>query len=228
MPTARLAPMSRLTRRVSYCAGGLHANPPGAVASTHSGWRAMLQSVCPATAPPNSVSTKLGWEPVWAATDWGGGKAASRTNSGPNESRRIGPRRDGGGRPPDNGPGRRDWPRCRPGLRRQPYDRDRPRLPQQLAKRLRREGRGGQGAHAPGRWTCGVPLTARPTSTIPDRCAMVRASVDGTLGVATHARPARDALNANSAEMRPVTRRPRPPSGSRASTAAPITLSTAL
>src|SRR2546425_137540 len=87
MPTARLAPMSRLTRRVSYCAGGLHANPPGAVASTHSGWRAMLQSVCPATAPPNSVSTKLGWEPVWAATDWGGGRrragpAAARTRVG--------------------------------------------------------------------------------------------------------------------------------------------------
>ena len=49
-----------------------------------------------------------------------------------------------------------------------------------------------------------MPLTARPTSTIPERSAIVSASVDGTLGVAIHASPARAALNANSADIRPV------------------------
>ena len=53
------------------------------------------------------------------------------------------------------------------------------------------------------RCSCGTPLTARPTSTIPERSAIVSASVDGTLGVATHATPARAALNASSAEIRP-------------------------
>src|SRR5712692_10652341 len=86
----------------------------------------------------------------------------------------------------------------------------------------------GRDRHPSGRCRCGVPLTARPTSTIPDRCAIVTASVDGTLGVATHASPARAALNANSAEIRPVTSSPRPVIGVRASTPAPITLSTAL
>src|SRR6266576_5071238 len=84
------------------------------------------------------------------------------------------------------------------------------------------------GCHDPRLCTCGVPLTARPTSTIPERSAMVTASVDGTLGVATQASPARAALNANSAEIRPVTSSPRSSIGVRASTAAPITLSTAL
>ena len=55
-----------------------------------------------------------------------------------------------------------------------------------------------------------VPLTARPTSTIPLRRAISTASVEGTEGVATYASPARAALNASSAEMRPVTRSPRP------------------
>src|SRR5438128_4351959 len=114
MPTARLAPMSRLTRRVSYCAGGLHANPPGAVASTHSGWRAMLQSVCPATAPPNSVSTKLGWEPVWAATDWGGGEGATGPGGGPNGGRPTGPQKNGVGHRPANVPPRGEGPRFGP------------------------------------------------------------------------------------------------------------------
>src|SRR5207244_4350332 len=44
-----------------------------------------------------------------------------------------------------------------PGLGRQAYDRDRRRFPQEGAQRLR--------VHASGRWMCGVPLTARPTST---------------------------------------------------------------
>src|SRR5947208_194973 len=107
-----------------------------------------------------------------------------------------------------------------PGLGRQAYDRDRRRFPQEGAQRLR--------VHASGRWMCGVPLTARPTSTMPARWATVSASVDGTLGVATYARPARAALCASSAEMRPVTSSPRPAIGCRAITAAPITLSTAL
>src|SRR3989454_2841542 len=82
--------------------------------------------------------------------------------------------------------------------------------------------------HASRLCTCGVPLTARPTSTIPERAAIVTARVEGTLGVATHASPARAALNASSAEIRPVTSSPCPVIGVRASTAAPITLSTAL
>jgi hypothetical protein len=57
---------------------------------------------------------------------------------------------------------------------------------------------------------------------------MVSASDEGTLGVATQASPARDALNASSAEIRPVTSKPSPAIGRRANTAAPITLSTAL
>src|SRR5207244_11823806 len=107
-----------------------------------------------------------------------------------------------------------------PGLGRQAYDRDRRRFPQEGAQRLR--------VHASGRWMCGVPLTARPTSTMPARWATVSASVDGTLGVATYARPARAALCASSAEMRPVTSSPRPAIGCRAITAAPLPLSTAL
>src|SRR5256885_11349081 len=50
-----------------------------------------------------------------------------------------------------------------PGLGRQAYDRDRRRFPQEGAQRLR--------VHASGRWMCGVPLTARPTSTMPARWA---------------------------------------------------------
>ncbi len=63
----------------------------------------------------------------------------------------------------------------RPG--REPHDGDRPGLLQQRPE--------GLGRHASGRCTWGVPLTARPTSTTPARPAIVSASVDGTLGVAT-------------------------------------------
>src|SRR5437899_6465080 len=107
-------------------------------------------------------------------------------------------------------------------LWRQSYDRDVARVLEQRTQLF------GRDRHPSGRCTCGAPLTARPTSTIPERCAIVPASVDGTLGVATHASPARAALNASSAEMRPVTSKPRPTIGVRAITAAPITLSTAL
>src|SRR5207244_995216 len=67
-----------------------------------------------------------------------------------------------------------------------------------------------------------------PPTTRPERRPTVRASVDGTLGVATYATPARAALYASSADIRPVTSSPRPTIGVRAMTAAPITLSTAL
>src|SRR2546425_13368456 len=107
-------------------------------------------------------------------------------------------------------------------LWRQSYDRDGARVLEQRTQLF------GRDRHPSGRCRCGVPLTARPTSTIPDRCAIVTASVDGTLGVATHASPARAALNASSAEIRPVTSRPPPTIAVRASTAPPITLSTAL
>src|SRR5207245_10303780 len=106
---------------------------------------------------------------------------------------------------------------------RQSHDGDRAG-PLQQAAELLLFGRG----HASRLCTCGVPLTARPTSTIPERSAIVTASVEGTLGVATQATPARAALNASSAEMRPVTSSPRTVIGVRASTAPPITLSTAL
>src|SRR5216117_989634 len=105
-------------------------------------------------------------------------------------------------------------------LGRQPHDGDRARRTENVAQRRR--------GHASGRWTCGVPLTARPTSTIPVRRAIVTARVDGTLGVATHASPARAALYASSAEIRPVTSSPRPTISTRAMTASPTTLSTAL
>src|SRR5439155_2242201 len=105
-------------------------------------------------------------------------------------------------------------------LRRQADHRNRVRFAEQRPERLR--------AHASGRWTCGAPLTARPTRMIPERRAIVSASVEGTLGVATQESPARAALYASSAEMRPVTSSPRPTIGWRAMTAAPTTLSTAL
>src|SRR5438477_1242036 len=101
-----------------------------------------------------------------------------------------------------------------------PHHRDGARLAQQVSHHV--------GRHASGRCRCGAPLTARPTRIIPARRAIVSARVDGTLGVAIHASPARAPLYASSAEMRPVTRSPRPVTGSRASTAAPIALSTAL
>src|SRR5438445_5349850 len=106
-------------------------------------------------------------------------------------------------------------------LWRQSYDRDGARALEQRTQLF------GRNRHPSGRCRCGVPLTARPTSTIPDRCAIVTARVDGTLGVATHASPARAALNASSAEIRPVTSRPRPTIAVRRTAAPPITLSTA-
>src|SRR5437660_10710711 len=107
-----------------------------------------------------------------------------------------------------------------PGLGRQAHDRDRLHFLQEGAERLR--------GHASGRWMCGVPLTARPTSTMPARWATVSARVDGTLGVATYASPARAASCASSAEIRPVTTGPRAAVGRPAVAGGPITLYTAL
>jgi len=58
--------------------------------------------------------------------------------------------------------------------------------------------------------------------------AILTARVDGTEGVATQSMPARAALAASSAEIRPVTSRPSPGSARRAIMAIPMTLSTAL